>query len=196
MPRIAAAIVAIVCWAGLAVQFSATYGHHPDVLGTVWILLRFFTVITNFLVAMAMSAVALGRRVSPFLLGGVTLAILLVGIVYALLLRGLVELSGGALLADLLLHKVSPVLMPLWWLVFAQHRQLRRSAPAWWSLYPLLYFGYALVRGALGDRYPYPFMDVGRIGAAQTAINAVGIAAGFLVAGYALVWLDRRLPRS
>ena len=191
MPRIAAAIVALVCWTGLAVQFAATYSHHPDILTSVWILLRFFTVITNLLLAIAMTGVALDRRVLPFTLGGLTLAILLVGIVYTLLLRGLVELSGGAVLADLLLHKVSPILMPLWWLVFAPHRQLRWSAPVWWSLYPLVYFVYALARGAFGDKYPYPFMDVGKLGVAQTAINAVAIAAGFLIVGYGVVWLDR-----
>jgi uncharacterized membrane protein len=47
MPRAAAALIAAVCWIGLVVQFSATYGRTGDLLGTLWILLRFFTVITN-----------------------------------------------------------------------------------------------------------------------------------------------------
>jgi hypothetical protein len=36
---------------------------------------------------------------------------MLVGIVYWLLLRGLLELSGGALMADALLHTVVPILV-------------------------------------------------------------------------------------
>jgi hypothetical protein len=110
------------------------------------------------------------------------------------LLRGLVELSGGALLADLLLHKVAPVAMALWWLLFAPRARLRWTAPWWWALYPLLYFGYALLRGAFGDKYPYPFMDVGKLGWTQTALNAAGIAMAFLVAGFALVWIDSWRP--
>src|SRR5690348_16247051 len=105
MPRAVAAHVALVCWAGLAIQFSATYSNQHDVAKTLWILLRFFTVITNLLVAIGMTWVATGGRLSPLLLGGLTLAIILVGVVYMTLLRGLLHLSGGALLADTLLHK-------------------------------------------------------------------------------------------
>jgi len=194
MPRAAAAAVASICWAGLGVQYAATYANVQDVGGTLWILLRFFTVLTNLLVALAMTAIALGRRVPPFWQGALTLAILLVGIVYITLLRGLVELSGGAILADALLHRVSPIATALYWLMFAPHRQLKWSNPLWWSLYPLAYFGYALTRGGMDGRYPYPFMDVGKLGVGQTALNAAAMALCFIVAGVALVWLDRRLP--
>ncbi len=194
MPRIAAALVAIACWAGLAIQFSATYSNVHDVVRTLWVLSRFLTVITNLILAVTMTWVATGGRASPVLLGGLTLAILLVGAVYMILLRGLVELSGGALLADLLLHKVSPVLMALWWLLFAPRGRLNRSAPWLWALYPLAYFAYALGRGALGDRYPYPFMDVREIGWIQTALNGGGIAMAFILAGFLLVWIDSWRP--
>jgi hypothetical protein len=194
MPRLAAALVALVCWVGLAVQFRASYAGQHDLVATLWVLLRFFTVITNLLLAIVMTAVALGRRASPFLLGGVTLAILLVGAVYMTLLRGLIELSGGALLADLLLHKVAPLAMAGWWLLFAPRAKLRWRAPWWWALYPLAYFGYAVARGLGGDKYPYPFMDVGRLGWPQTLLNAAGIAMAFLVAGFALVWIDSWRP--
>ena len=192
MRSVTAALVAIICWAGLAVQFSATYGNQHDVAATVWILLRFFTVITNLLVALTFTTLALGRRVPPFWLGGVTLAIVLVGVVYMSLLRGLLELSGGALLADTILHKVVPVLVPLYWLAFAARGGLRRRDPWLWALYPLAYFGYAIARGLAGDKYPYPFMDVGQLGWPQSLANAALIAAGFVVAGYVLLWLDRR----
>jgi hypothetical protein len=194
MPRAAAALVAIVCWAGLAVQFSATYANAHSVVPTLWILARFFTVITNLLVAAAMTWVAISRRASPFMLGGLTLALLLVGIVYALLLSGLHQLSGAALVADVLLHKASPVLMALWWLLFAPRAKLRWKAPLLWSLYPLVYFIYALARGSIDGKYPYPFMDVAKLGWLQTALNAGGIALAFIIAGIALVWIDRWRP--
>jgi hypothetical protein len=193
MHRAAAALIALVAWVGLAVQFNATLAHSGSILGTIWILLRFFTVITNLLLALTMTGIALGWRVNGVWLGGVTIAILLVGVVYAVLLRGLVELSGGALLADALLHKVTPVLAGLYWLFFAPRGGLRWTDAVRWSLYPLGYFAYALVRGSLEGRYAYPFMDVGKIGAAQTALNALAIAAAFVVAGLGLVSLDRAL---
>ena len=192
MRRVAAGVIALMAWVGLAVQFRATFVLTGSVLETLAILLRFFTVITNLLVALTMSWVAAGRRVTPSWLGGVTLAILLVGIVYFTLLRGLVELSGGAVLADALLHKVVPALVALYWLL-PPHGGLRLRDPLLWTLYPLSYFGYALIRGAVEKRYPYPFIDVGRIGISQTLVNASLIAAAFLVGGLTLVALDRAL---
>jgi hypothetical protein len=189
-----AALVAIICWAGLAIQFSATFSHQHHVIPTLWVLLRFFTVITNLIVAGVMTLEAIGRRLPAVVLGGATISILLVGIVYMTLLRGLVELSGGALLADTLLHKVSPVAMTLWWLFFAPRARLKSNAPLWWASYPLLYFVYAIARGQTGERYPYPFMDVGKLGWPQTLINAGGIAMAFLIAGFLLVWFDGWRP--
>jgi hypothetical protein len=194
MPRLAAALVAITCWAGLAIQFSATYANTHDVVMTLWVLSRFFTIITNLLLALTMTAVAVGWRVSPFILGGMTLAIVLVGVVYLTLLQGLHVLSGPALLADRLLHKASPALMLIWWLLFAPRAKLQRSAPLWWTAYPVAYFAYALARGQIEHRYPYPFIDMGKLGWVQTALNAGGIALGFVLAGFLLVWIDSWRP--
>jgi hypothetical protein len=194
MRNAAAALVAIVCWAGLAIQFAATYGAHHDLVAAVWILLRFFTITTNLLVAVSMTWVAIGRKVSAKVLGGLTLAILLVGIIYWLLLHGLHPLSGPALVANVLLHDASPVLMGLWWLLFAPRAKLRWNAPIWWAAYPLAYLAYVLARGQMDGRYPYPFLDVGRLGWLQTALNVGGIALGFVLAGFALVWIDSWRP--
>jgi len=194
--RFAAALIALAAWAGLAVQLQASMDISGSAGAALWAMLRYFTVLTNLLVALIFTGAALGRRISPFTYGGVTLAILLVGVVFALLLNGLVELSSGALLADVLMHRVTPLLVPLWWLAFAAKGGLGRRGPFLWMLYPLGYFAYALARAGLDGRYPYPFMDVGRIGWLQTGLNALEVAAGFLLAGLLLVWLDRRLARD
>jgi hypothetical protein len=196
-PRIAAAAIALVGWFALAVQFRATFGQTGSVAETLWILLRYFTVLTNVLVAVVMTGIVLGRPrfAAPAILGFVTFAIMLVGVVYMTLLRGLVELSGGALLADTLLHKVVPVLVPAFWLLFGPKGGLRWRDPAVWSIYPIAYFAYALARGAIEGRYAYPFIDLGALGAAQVALNAALIAAAFFLAGMAVVWLDGALAR-
>lgn len=191
--RTAAALVALICWAALGVRFAVTYGQTGDALAALWILARFFTITTNLAVAAAMTWAALGRGVSPSVLGGLTLSILLVAAVYMILLQKLYHLTGAALVADVLMHKVSPVAMAITWLLATPHGRLRLTAPLWWSLYPVAYFAYVLGRGAVDGRYPYPFMDVGKIGLGHTLLNAVVIAAAFIVAGEALVWLDRRL---
>lgn len=194
LSRIAATLIALIAWVGLAVQFDASLEINHNVRATLWAMLRFFTVITNLIVALVFTGIALGvrRAIAPSLLGATTLAILLVGIVYGLLLRGLVELSGGAVLANVLLHQVTPVLVPMYWLAFAPRGRLAPRDPWFWTLLPLAYFLYALTRGAIDGRYPYPFMDVSGIGWARTGLNAVLIAVGFLIGGFALVGFDRR----
>src|SRR5579875_2558750 len=124
-----AAIVAIVCWVGLAVQFESTFEHQHAVLQSIWAMARFFTVTTNFLVAIVMTALATGRRCSSLILGGLTLAILLVAVVYATLLGGLHPHRGSGMIANILLHDASPALMALWWLIFAPRGRLSWSAP-------------------------------------------------------------------
>lgn len=197
IPRVAAAVVAVTAWVGLAIQFHASTELVGSAGAALWFMLRYFTVIANLLVAVVLTALAAGlpRARSPALLGGVTVAILLVGIVYGLLLRGLVELSGGAQLADTLLHRVTPVMVALFWLVCVPKGGLRRRDPLLWAILPTAYFAYALTRGAFEGRYAYPFMDVAELGWTRTAVNAALMAAGFLIGGAALVGLDRLMAR-
>ncbi len=44
--------------------------------------------------------------------------------------------------------------------------------------------------------YPYPFINVALLGWARTGLNGAVIALGFILAGYAVIWLDARLPRG
>jgi hypothetical protein len=190
--RIAAACIAAIAWVGLAVQFFAVYRDNSSVLLSIWILCAFFTITTNLLVAAVFTAIAADRTVlgTDWVIAGTVLSILLVGVVYALLLHGVVELSGSSAVANVLLHMVTPVVVAMFWILFVRKGRLRWRHPLLWAIYPLAYLGYALVRGGLTDKYAYPFLNVVTLGWARTAINALCIAAGFLLAGYVVVWID------
>jgi len=194
MRRLAAALIALVCWAGIAIQLVDTYARTQAVVESLWILLRFFTIICNLALAISMTVVAAGKRVPEFVQSGLTLAILLVGSVYVTMLAGLHPLSGSALVADYLLHYVSPLCMTAYWFLLTPHRKLRWRAPWLWALFPIVYLAYVLARGAADGRYPYPFIDIGKIGTERALLNALVIGILFVIAGYLLVWLDRRLP--
>lgn len=166
----------------------------------LWSLVRFFTIITNTLVGIGFGLIAWKGRaaVSPRLLGAIVLAIALVGVVFNLLLGGLVHATIWDVLGDKVHHLIAPIAVPLWWLVYAPHGRLSWKDPFVWALYPLAYSGYVIARVALQDdaaplRYPYFFMDVDRLGWATALLNMTAIAAGFVAAGLAAVWLDRRL---
>jgi hypothetical protein len=193
--RGAALLIALVAIAGLCIDFVAVSAWTDSAIMTGWALLRYFTITTNLLVAWAFLSVAVSgsAHAAPKLMGATVLSILLVGVVYALLLSGRRELSGGSLIADVLLHRITPVLVPLFWLWLVPKGHLSRRDPFVWALYPLGYFAYALVRGAAEGRYAYPFMNPVALGWPRTGFNAVAIAVGFFVAGEVLLWVDRRL---
>jgi len=195
--RWSAAIIAAVGWLGLAVQFEASFLRVGSVAGTAWGMLRFFTIIANLSSAILFTGVAWRPTafLRPFAVGGAAACMLLVGITYAILLRGLIPLSGGAKLADFLLHTATPILVPLFWLLFVPRGRLRWRDPSLWAILPLLYLPYALVRGMAEGHYAYPFIDLARIGWTAVALNAMGLAIAFLSVGLAMVALDRRLVR-
>ncbi len=193
--RIAAAIIAATAWAALILQCVATRSLTSSLLLTLWVVAAYFTILTNLLVAVVFTAIAANRTSlrEPWIIAGTMLAILLVGIIYGLLLHGTLELSGGAVLANVLLHMVTPALVSLFWIAFVPKGGLSWRHPLLWAIYPLAYLGYVLVRGAATARYPYPFIDVSALGWPRTALNVILISAAFMLAGFAIVWIDHRI---
>lgn len=195
--RLLALVIALSAWIGIAIHVHAQWSQSGSLLDAIWILAGYFTVLTNLIVALVFTAIALRGpgAVGPRLLGGVTICIALVGVIYALLLHGLVELTAGAAVANVLLHMVTPVLGPIYWLFFVRRHALRWRDPLLWALYPAAYLGYALVRGTAEGRFAYPFIDYVQNGVPQVAVTVVIITLTFLVAGWLMVLLDNRLVR-
>lgn len=195
--RLAAGGLALIGLAGLALQTIASTEMAGSVPAALWAMLRFFTIISNLLTFTLFTAIALGRHdaFAPRRLAGIAVIMGLVGLVYATLLRNIEHPAGLAQAANLILHYAVPLLVALYWLLFAPRGHLRAGDPFRWALVPVIYLPYALLRAGLDGRYAYPFIDVDRLGWTQVALNAAGLAAAFLIAGEALVWLDRRLAR-
>ncbi|AWZ04334.1 MULTISPECIES: Pr6Pr family membrane protein [unclassified Streptomyces] len=199
------ALIAAAALTGLVIECA--YGSMP-------VVLSFFTIWTNILVAVvfALSAVRVHRGepdVGPLWRGGVLLFILVTGLVFHLVLANpsspfnvveeLDELSGAKAVANQLLHTVTPVCAVLDFLFLTAPRTLRPRHAAQWLAYPLAYVVFALVRGALLDpgapaRYTYPFIDVAQYGYARVALNALVLGIGFYALGLALVAADRHRP--
>lgn len=78
--KLFAALLAVTAWADLAVQLLASDDLTGSIGQSLWAMFRYFTVITNLIVAVVFSGFALGYRrpaSAPFV-SGVILAILLV----------------------------------------------------------------------------------------------------------------------
>ena len=100
------------------------------------------------------------------------------------------------LTADIILHKVTPVLAPAFWLAFTEKGQVRPGDPWRWLIFPGVYLVYALARGLSGDLYAYPFLNLDRLGVGRVALNMVLMGAGYVAAGFGILALDRRLARG
>jgi hypothetical protein len=193
--RLLALAIALSAGIGIAIHVQAEWSQSGSLLDATWILARYFTILTNLIVAVVFSIIALRGpgAVGPRLLGGATICIALVGVIYALLLHGLVEPAERAALSNVLLHMVTPALGPIYWLFFVRRRALRWSDPLFWAIYPATYLGYALVRGAADGRFAYPFINYVDNGVPQVAVTVVIITLAFLAAGWLMVLLDKRL---
>ncbi len=195
MRRLTAPISAPAALSGLWGQFVLN-GSKPDLApwgARAWDLARYFTILTNLMVAGVMAAEATGRRTGPVWLGTITLNIAMVGLVYQLLLRPEVPLTGWNWVTDFLMHALVPVAMVLWWGGFGPRRlPVRAVLP--WLLWPVAYCVYALIRGGFEGRYPYFFLDIGRFGGMQIAINIAGLVVVFAAFGLILWAAARKLP--
>lgn len=160
----------------------------------------YFTILSNAAVAVACWTLAFGRDSNSTAwrllrldgLIGITVTFLVVQI----LLSGIIELHGVDLLADRLLHVVVPLMAILGWVLFGPRERIQRRDLLLSLVAPVLWLVYTLVRGAIVDWYPYPFLDAGEIGYGPVALYCLGISALF-VGLAALAWkLDGWLART
>ena len=200
---------ALAGWAGLAIQqyliFYSRWSSGASLLGGLINFFSFFTVLTNTLAVVVLSY-ALVRRdsaakrffLAPKVSSGIAVSIVVVGLAYSLLLRHLWQPEGFQWVADELLHDVMPVLFFIYWWRCVPKGTLRLKHIGAWVIYPLVYFGYVLLRGHLLGQYQYPFINVDTLGYPQVFVNAGGILAGFVVVALAVVGLDKLLksPRT
>lgn len=201
------AILAAIAWAGVLLQCYlslrlATHGG-GTIGGGMIVFLGYFTVLTNILVCMSLTAPLLAPSSAPGrffsradILGGIAANIAFVGLSYHFLLRNAWSPEGMQWVADVLLHYAVPLLYVLYWGVMLPKGLLGWTHPLWWSVYPAAYLAYALARGEIIGNYPYPFIDVAAIGYGHTMANAFGLLLAFILLGLAFVLFDRAMGRA
>ena len=151
---------------------------------TVWHMARFFTNLTNLLVAVAFTDAAVrGRWRTGGLLTAMTLWLSVVGSVYYLLLAKDHNPQGALFVTSLLHHAIIPTAVFAFWLSAAPRLPITIKQPLLWALWPLAYSIYSLLRGLATGKYPYFFFDPRKIGWGGMAVSLVGFTSLFLVLG-------------
>ncbi|GAB3593914.1 Pr6Pr family membrane protein [Angustibacter peucedani] len=193
------AALAVVGALNVLLQVVLSVQSDVDTVGVRMVrLFSFFTVQSNLLVIAGAATLAVrpdrdGPVWRVLRLDGVV-CIAVTGLVYAVVLRPVVHNEGWAVLTDTVFHVVVPVAAVVGWLAFGPRPRVDVRTVAWSLLFPLLWLGYTLVRGAAVHEYPYPFVDVDDLGYARVLVNCLGVTVLLLLLAAAALALDRRLP--
>ncbi|WP_316738025.1 Pr6Pr family membrane protein [Pedobacter aquatilis] len=174
-----------------------------DIIATMAIFLSYFTVLTNILCAICLTSILLfnksilGKFFSkPSTITAITIYILVVGIIYNVSLRGLVELHGLHATANELLHVINPLLFLGFWLLFVDKSELRYKQAFVWLIYPLCYVLMTIIRGAMIQEYPYPFINVVTLGYPKAILNTLIILVIFWMLSLIFIFIGKKLQHK
>jgi hypothetical protein len=189
---VTAGVIALFAWVSLGAQtniaFHRMLWNGFDTFEVIVRLAAYLTNLTVLLVALCFTCVALRVRTWPArLLSGpaavsaVTAYIVFVGIAYNVLLRRLWTPHGYHAVLSESLHTVLPLLCAAYWLLFVPKFTLSVRERLAWFVYPLGYLAITFWHGSETDFYPYPFIDVVRLGYAHVIVNSALLFVAFIV---------------
>lgn len=181
-------------------------GNTPAGIDTPWERLldwvTYFTILSNVVVAIVLTMLiarpsVFGRQDAT---GAVwralrldsVLMITITGLVYNLLLAEAGK-SGWDLLSNTLLHWVVPLLTPIVWIIAGPRGLITLRTIGLAMVLPLLWAGFAVVRGLTVGAYPYPFLDIEANGLPSVLAFVSVILVVAVVLGLVLMAVDSGL---
>ena len=197
-------IIALLGWFALAVQLYLNIISH--IAPVPELIIRYFsycTLDTNIIVALCSTILLVSPTSAPGRFfsrastkTAITIYILIVGLVYNLILRFLWAPQGLQKLVDELLHSVIPLLFVFYWILFVpkQSLQWRRIFP--WLIYPFFYAVFVLIRGNFSGFFPYPFIDIAKLGLGRALVNAGGLTLVFLITSLLFIGIAKSVSRG
>lgn len=182
-------------FAGVLIQYIATMQQFSTPLVE---FMSYFTILTNLLVSVYFTALLFsGNNTYQFAQKAstgtaITVYILVVGLVYQTLLRNLYAPQGLFLLSDNMVHGWMPLFTLVYWIKYVYGQQIGWKVMPLWLVYPLLFLFYSLIRGHFSQWYPYPFLDVVKLGYTQVWLNSGGMSAVFIILSAIMIGLSNR----
>ncbi len=201
----------VLCEAGIILQYAAISktGNRDNLI----MLSCYYTMISNFICFLYFAYLTVIRPKSEksAVKGAMVMCIALTGIAYHLLLSGNMEtvgiLSPMLIISNQLVHTVVPIMVFFDYLLFTPKGSFKSFDPLTWTLIPIAYLIFAVVRaeisplmfsgfGGTSSRYPYPFMDFDLLGTGKGILIIIVMSVIYIAMGYLLYVLDRLLGKK
>ncbi len=191
--RTAAGLVSLAALSCIGIELTVR-AKESGVAAALWSMARYFTFLTNAAVTAVLGAAALrGRWSGATLPAALTVWICATGLVYHVLLAPTNDPQGIRLLSDLGLHTAVPIGCFAIWAAYCPKDGLNHFGPLVWTLWPVVYAVYALLRGLVDGEFPYFFLDPAGSGMTVVIGYIIGLGLFFTLAGSLLVILTRLL---
>lgn len=163
-------------------------------------VLCYFTNQSNILVGVisALLVFNLKRSSFRFVVAQFTalICIVVAGVVYYLLLASEDNLVGIDAITNFVVHTSVPIMFVIGWLAFIDRGQTTMKTVRYSLIFPICWAIFAMVRGAIIDWYPYPFMDVRDLGYAMALLNMSVVTLFFLLLYFLAHLLDKKLSKE
>lgn len=138
----------------------------------------------------------------------ITICITLTFLVYAVLLAPLATPEKFYTLRNFSLHYIVPILTIVDWLLFDAKGLYKKIDPLYWTILPLLYCVYSLIRGVVfripipdekHSPFPYFFLNIDKYGWNGFFVYFIGIVTMYIILGYIMYFVKKQskkiLPR-
>ena len=198
-------IGALIAWFAVIFQLYLIIINRADVslAETIIRFISFFTILTNILVAICFTLLAMNSTSSwgnffskPQTQAAIAVYILTVGLTYNIILRGIWQPQGLQRIVDESLHMIVPVYYVLYWFIFSPKNNLQWKNAFSWLIFPFVYLAYTLMRGAFVHYYPYPFVDVDQFGINKVLVNSGVLFILFFLLSLLFVWIGKMMSKK
>lgn len=125
-----------------------------------------------------------------YLRGATVVYMIITAIVYQVLLH---DSTSPFEWDNFVLHRIAPAFVVLWWFIWPSAKSVSSKEANWWLLFPILWMVYTLIRAAIINWYPYPFLNPEEIGGfSGVATHIIGITIGFIIISQLTAWVSRK----
>ena len=136
--------------------------------------------------------------------GIVTICITVTNLVAFFILKMYISFDSITNISFIGLHYVVPFMTILDYFLFDEKGNIKYYYPFIWLIIPFIYTILSFIAAFVGhgfgidksSRYPYPYMDLDKLGYTKVGINIISLLILFIVLGYIFVFVDKRLEKE